>query len=74
MRSHPASNLTDVGLASEFDAILEVDCMVGAFPAGFEEGITFAIEGGLNFDEKVSGVTAFIPSNRRVTGERPRER
>jgi hypothetical protein len=62
VKGRPASNLTDIGLASQFDSILEVDCMVGAFPAGFEEGITFAIKGGLNFDEKVSGVTSFVAS------------
>lgn len=43
----------------EFDATLTVDCALGKFPAGFEEGITFDA-GFINFNKKVSGVTVFV--------------
>ena len=47
---------------SKFKATLRVDCLVGNPPAGLEEGINFAISGGLNFDEKPSnhGFTSFV--------------
>jgi hypothetical protein len=54
---HPASN---PALTSKFDATLEVDCMLGNFPPGFEEGINLAVTNGLNFNEKVSGVTLYV--------------
>ncbi len=54
---HPAAT---PATTVEFEATLTVDCKIGSFPAGFKEGITFSIDGGLNFDEKVSGVTVFV--------------
>jgi hypothetical protein len=55
--SDPSLNTT-----AKFKATLRVDCLVGNPPAGVEEGINFAISGGLNFDEKPSnhGFTAFV--------------
>jgi hypothetical protein len=55
--SDPALNTT-----SKFKATLRVDCLIGNPPAGLEEGINFAISGGLNFDEKPSnhGFTSFV--------------
>lgn len=55
--SDPALNTT-----SKFKATLRVDCLVGNPPAGLEEGINFAISGGLNFDEKPNnhGFTSFV--------------
>ncbi len=51
---HPAS-----GGTVRFDATLGVDCKIGSFPSGFEEGITFDA-GFINFNEKVSGVTVVV--------------
>ncbi len=56
-KGHPATNPS---ATVEFDATLMVDCAIGNVPASFEEGITFKIDGGLNFNEKVSGVTVFV--------------
>jgi hypothetical protein len=55
--SDPTLNTT-----SKFKATLRVDCLIGNPPAGLEEGINFAISGGLNFDEKPSnhGFTSFV--------------
>lgn len=59
-----------------FDGVLQVHCLVGAFPAnaayrlghppgGVEEGIRLAVSraGSLNFNEQVSGFTIFIRTN-----------
>ncbi len=56
---HSASNPEET---TKFDATLRVDCGLGNPPAGLEEGINFAISGGLNFDEKPSshGFTLFV--------------
>ncbi len=51
---HPVSG----GIVT-FDATLGVDCKIGNFPTGFEEGITFDA-GFINFNDKVSGVTVFV--------------
>ncbi len=56
VKAHPASN---PDATQEFDAILTVDCAIGNFPPGFEEGITFDA-GFINFNEKVSGFTVFV--------------
>jgi len=52
----------NLNTTSKFKATLRVDCLVGNPPAGLEEGINFAISGGLNFDEKPSnhGFTSFV--------------
>jgi hypothetical protein len=54
---HAASNHEET---TKFNAMLRVDCLIGSPPAGLEEGITFAISGGLNFGEKLSGDTLFV--------------
>ncbi len=54
---HPGGDAT---VTEEFDAVLTVDCKIGQFPAGFEEGITFEIPGLVNFDHKVFGATVFV--------------
>ncbi len=36
-----------------------VDCAIGAFPFGFEEGINFDTP-SIRFDEKVRGATVFV--------------
>ncbi len=43
----------------EFEATLTVDCAIGAFPSGFEEGINFDTP-SIRFDEKVRGATVFV--------------
>lgn len=55
--SHPASNPT---ANTKFNAALTVDCLIGNPPAGLEEGINFGIQGGLNFNTKVSGNTLYV--------------
>ena len=48
---------------TKFDATLTVGCAFGPLlPAGFEEGITLAVEGGLNFTKKVSGNNLLVAS------------
>ena len=56
MRIH----LAPVGGGAGVDAILEFDCNLGLNPPGHEEGVRLAIQGGPNFNEKVSGETVFI--------------
>jgi hypothetical protein len=50
----------DLQKITKFKATLKVDCQVGSPPPGLEEGITFAISGGPNFDMKVSGSNLFV--------------
>ena len=46
----------------EADAILRVTCVLAGakFPSGMEEGLRLNIQGLLNFNEEVSGLTLFI--------------
>jgi hypothetical protein len=56
MRIH----LTSTSGGPEFDAILALDCEFGLNPPGHEEeGVRLAVQGGPNFNEKVSGFTLF---------------
>jgi len=48
------------GKDKELSATLVVDCGIGAFPTGLEEGSTVNIQGGPDFDHKVSGMTLFV--------------
>ncbi len=49
-----------------FDAIMQVDCLLGKVPGengksnGVVEGIRLAVQGGTNFNKEVSGFTLFI--------------
>ncbi len=53
--------LIRVHLSAGFDAILQIDCTLGDHvPGGAIEGTRLAVEGGLNFNEEVSGFTLFI--------------
>ena len=56
MRVH----LTPTSGGPGFDAILEVDCEFNLNPPGHAEGVRLAVQGGLNFNKKVSGFTLFI--------------
>jgi hypothetical protein len=47
------------GADFEFDALLEVNCQIGAPPPGTSEGIKLNAR-GLNFNEHVSGENVFI--------------
>ena|SRR2546428_535711 len=49
-----------VGGAPVHTAILQVDCAIGKPPPGHTEGIRLAVQGALNFNKKVSGLTVFI--------------
>ncbi len=49
-----------VHLSAGLDAILQVDCLIGTFPAGAIEGVRLAVPGALNFNKEVSGFTLFI--------------
>jgi hypothetical protein len=51
--------LIRVHLSTGFDAILDIDCEIGA-PRGQTEGVTLNIEDVINFNKKVSGITLFI--------------
>ncbi len=48
-----------VHVSAGFDAILQIDCAIGA-PPGHEEGVRLAVQDVINFNQKVSGVTVFI--------------
>lgn len=56
VKGHPAAN---PATTVRFEADLGVDCKIGNFPKGFEEGITFDAH-FINFNKKVSGVTVFL--------------
>jgi hypothetical protein len=44
-----------------FQGILQIDCEVGKVPGGHHEGIRLVVqEAGLNFHEKMQGLTVFI--------------
>jgi hypothetical protein len=44
-----------------FDAIMRVTCLLGdKIPAGAEEGVRLNVQGLINFNEEVSGLTVFI--------------
>ncbi len=50
-----------VGGTPVHDAILQIDCELGTNPPGHEEeGVRLVVQGGLNFNQKVSGLTVFI--------------
>jgi hypothetical protein len=51
--------LIRVHLSTGFDAILDIDCEIGA-PAGQTEGVTLNIQDVINFNKKVSGITLYI--------------
>lgn len=44
-----------------FDGVLQVDCTLGdKIPTSATEGITLAVQDGLNFNNEISGATLFI--------------
>jgi hypothetical protein len=49
-----------VGGSHVADGTLQVDCLIGKFPAGAIEGVRLAVAGFLNFNTEVSGFTLFI--------------
>ena len=49
-----------VGGVHVADGTLQVDCLIGTFPAGAVEGVRLAVQGGPNFNREVSGFTLFI--------------
>jgi len=44
----------------ELDGILQVDCLVGSPPAGAVEGVRLNVQGLINFNKEVSGLTVYI--------------
>ena len=52
--------LDSVGGTPVHNAILMFDCLLGRPPAGAGEGVSLAVQGGLNFHQKVSGETLLI--------------
>ncbi len=53
------SALIRVHVSTGFDAILLIDCAIGA-PPGRAEGVTLNIQDVINFNKKVSGFTVYI--------------
>ena len=53
------SALIRVHLSDGFDAILQIDCAIGA-PPGHGEGVRLNIQDVINFNKKVSGITIYI--------------
>ncbi len=51
--------LIRVHLSTGSDAILDIDCEIGA-PRGQTEGVTLNIQDVINFNKKVSGITLYI--------------
>ncbi len=51
--------LIRVHLSDGFDAILQIDCAIGA-PPGHGEGVRLNIQDVINFNKKVSGITLYI--------------
>jgi hypothetical protein len=49
-----------VGGTHVADGTLQVDCLLGTFPAGADEGVRLAVQGGPNFNKEVSGFTLFL--------------
>lgn len=43
-----------------FDAVLQVDCLLGKPPAGAHEGIRLNVQDVINFNKEVEGETVFI--------------
>lgn len=43
-----------------FDAVLQIDCLLGNPPAGSHEGIRLSIQDVINFNKEVEGETLFI--------------
>ncbi len=52
--------LIRVHLSPGFDAIMQVDCLLGNPPAGAKEGIRLVVQGALNFNKEVSGDTLYV--------------
>ncbi len=53
------SAVISVHLSTGFDAILTIDCGIGA-PPGHAEGVKLNIQDVINFNKKVSGITVYI--------------
>jgi hypothetical protein len=52
---------SDPQVITKFNATLKVDCDLDPKRSpGFEEGVTLAVEGGLNFNQKVNGFTLYV--------------
>ena len=51
--------LIRVHFSTGFDAILDIDCAIGA-PPGHGEGVRLNVQDVINFNTKVSGVTVYI--------------
>ncbi len=51
--------LIRVHLSTGSEAILDIDCAIGA-PPGQAEGVTLNIQDVINFNKKVSGITLYI--------------
>ena len=51
--------LIRVHLSTGFDAILDIDCAIGA-PPGQTEGVTLNIQDVINFNKHAGGITLFI--------------
>ncbi len=49
-----------IGSTLVHTGILDVDCAIGKVPSGHGEGVRRVVQGGLNFNTKVSGFTVFI--------------
>lgn len=43
-----------------FDAIFQIDCLLGNPPPGAYEGVRVNVQGGLNFNKTIHGETVFI--------------
>jgi len=43
-----------------FRAVLQVDCLIGKTPAAATEGVRLNVQGALNFNREVSGLTLYI--------------
>lgn len=44
-----------------FDAVMQVDCLIGDHPAGAKEGVRLSVKGtNLNFNKEIHGDTLFI--------------
>jgi len=52
--------LIRIRLSTGDKGILQVDCLLGSPPAGAEEGVRLAVQGGPNFNKEVHGETLFI--------------
>ncbi len=53
-------HLTPQSGGSGFDAVLQIDCLLGSPPPAAHEGIRLAVAGVVNFNREVEGETVFI--------------